>query len=842
MGKLYLRFIAGAILAATACAQPLQASELTVNDGTVVNDKAPFWFYNLDNSAFRSQTIYPAAQLADMKGNAITQIQFYLDDNSFSKAWAAEDMIISLGTTESTSFSSFGTEFVDAEFKECFRGKFEGNPGDKLMTFTFDTPYPYTDGNLVMQVSLGAAANWVYASLLGVETDNYPSAYTVDSDGKDISNADFLPKTTFTYGQLAEYEASVNPVELTFDIMLTGTTATKQVTIKNTGAKELGISVAAPSNDAFTAKAAATTIASGQTTTVDFTFAPKAEGKFNATATIDLGEAGTKTITLAGEAAKVIVGSEVTIDGLIYEVLSTTEAAVSDVEEDVTECTIPAEIITPQGATLKVISIGRDAFYWSDVTKATLPEGITEIGYGAFRSSPLAEVNIPSTVKTVGDYAFYTTKIKTLKVPEGVESIGSSVVASCSELTSIELPSTLKSIGSGAFYKTAISTLDIPAGCTTIGSGAIQACKNLTTVILPEGLTVIDKWLFQDSENLSKVVIPSTVTTICLQSFQNTAVTELSLPAALAKIESNSFNGAPVSKITVADGNTSFKTVDGVLYDAEGNFVYLYPRDASAESYTVADGCRGIIGGSFYKCLVKNVTLPETLVGIDDFAFCLSALENINIPEKVFLIGEQAFAGTNITEMTLPAGSAEQPFTDIYPALFADCAALKTVTIPATVNLLGNRAFFRCTALTEIICLGKTPLLVDEYDYYTDPFFGITPDNVTVYCPDGADILASYMDSDWAIFFKNIKNISERPTSGIGSIEAGEIAIEGGDAITITLGDTTAAVAVFSTDGRAVYSATASGSQTVDSLPAGIYIVRVAAADGSTRTAKVAVR
>ncbi len=98
------------------------------------------------------------------------------------------------------------------------------------------------------------------------------------------------------------------------------------------------------------------------------------------------------------------------------------------------------------------------------------------------------------------------------------------------------------------------------------------------------------------------------------------------------------------------------------------------------------------------------------------------------------------------------------------------------------------------------------------------------------------------MDSDWGLFFKNIKNISERPTSGIGSIEAGEIAIEGGDAITITLGDTTATVAVFSTDGRAAYSATASGLLTVDSLPAGIYIVCVAAADGSTRTAKVAVR
>ena len=51
----------------------------------------------------------------------------------------------------------------------------------------------------------------------------------------------------------------------------------------------------------------------------------------------------------------------------------------------------------------------------------------------------------------------------------------------------------------------------------------------------------------------------------------------------------------------------------------------------------------------------------------------------------------------------------------------------------------------------------------------------------------GRFILASYMDSDWGLFFKNIKNISERPTSGIGSIEAGEIAIEGGEAITITL-------------------------------------------------------
>ena len=39
-----------------------------------------------------------------------------------------------------------------------------------------------------LRVSLGAAANWVYASLLGVETDNYPSAYTVDSDGKLVAS------------------------------------------------------------------------------------------------------------------------------------------------------------------------------------------------------------------------------------------------------------------------------------------------------------------------------------------------------------------------------------------------------------------------------------------------------------------------------------------------------------------------------------------------------------------------------------------------------------------------------------------------------------------------------
>ncbi|MBM6927626.1 leucine-rich repeat domain-containing protein, partial [Pseudoflavonifractor phocaeensis] len=65
------------------------------------------------------------------------------------------------------------------------------------------------------------------------------------------------------------------------------------------------------------------------------------------------------------------------------------------------------------------------AYYVSNLTKVTLPEGLETIGDDAFASAPgLSEINLPSTLKSIGERAFKDCKVDNFTIPAGVEYIG----------------------------------------------------------------------------------------------------------------------------------------------------------------------------------------------------------------------------------------------------------------------------------------------------------------------------------------------------------------------------------------------------------------------------------
>lgn len=102
--------------------------------------------------------------------------------------------------------------------------------------------------------------------------------------------------------------------------------------------------------------------------------------------------------------------------------------------------------------------------------------------------------------------------------------------------------------------------------------------------------------------------------------------------------------------------------------------------------------------GAFYGSHVKNVTLPDSVKTIDTFAFedCHS-LKSINIPSSVTYIGQSAFVYcTSLTDITIPSS-----ITEISIGTFAYCTSLKNVTIPNSVTTIGSAAFFNCTSLTS---------------------------------------------------------------------------------------------------------------------------------------------
>ena len=511
------------------------------------------------------------------------------------------------------------------------------------------------------------------------------------------------------------------------------------------------------------------------------------------------------------------IGDEFTLNGLTYIVKSGNTVGVSSASNDVIDCVIP-QTVNNNNTDYTVVSIEKDAFYWSNIKSVSLPSTITTIGYGAFRSSPLASINLPAELTSIGEYAFYKTELTSISIPEGVTTIEASTFSQCTYLNEINLPGTLQKIGQGAFYKSGLTSLAIPASCSSLAMYAFENCPNLAQVSLPDGLTEIPMGLFQDCTSLSQINIPESVTTIKEAAFQNTGLTSIHFPKNVSAIQANSFNDTALETISVDESNTTFTLIDGALYTTDKRFIYLYPRVTTSKKYDIIDGCVAVWGGAFYGCDITTVTFPDNFIGIDAFGFCYSQLETIDLPSSIEAIWEQAFAGTKLTTVTVPEG-----VTELSDAIFGDCKSLKTVTLPSGLTDVGNRAFFRCTALETINCLGKVPAEFDAWETYTDPFYGVDCTKITVNCP--IDVVEEYKLSEWGDFFTNIVGID---FNGVSDNLINKNSISSNDGvISINIFDgNNYDVIITSINGSVIYNvANVNNNFNSSNMPHGIYIV-----------------
>lgn len=109
---------------------------------------------------------------------------------------------------------------------------------------------------------------------------------------------------------------------------------------------------------------------------------------------------------------------------------------------------------------------------------------------------------------------------------------------------------------------------------------------------------------------------------------------------------------------------------------------------------------------AFYGCdSLESVVIQDsklTEIGIAAFKNCKN-LKTINIPETVKAIGTMGFANCNSLQSTkknpvvIPKGN-----TEIMDFAFAGCKSMQYIKIPASVEMIGNCAFFECDFLSEI--------------------------------------------------------------------------------------------------------------------------------------------
>ncbi len=210
-----------------AKAQTQAQATLTVHDGPVTNQQVPVNFIFLEYYT-RSQFVIPATELTELEGNPITSITFYTHKNNvpYHSSTAAEVYVKEVNYTNITDFesNSGATTVYYGEITIDQMGR---------MTITFNSPYIYQGGNLLIGIEntspdvmkmiyfFGENVSWNSA----VAGHDYSSLESVTA----IHQINFLPKTTFTYTPLCHKPTGLSATLDSYN----GTIATLSWTARN---------------------------------------------------------------------------------------------------------------------------------------------------------------------------------------------------------------------------------------------------------------------------------------------------------------------------------------------------------------------------------------------------------------------------------------------------------------------------------------------------------------------------------------------------------------------------------------------------------------------------------
>ncbi len=125
------------------------------------------------------------------------------------------------------------------------------------------------------------------------------------------------------------------------------------------------------------------------------------------------------------------------------------------------------------------------------------------------------------------------------------------------------------------------------------------------------------------------VQLPDTIVHIGKNAFARTSIKSIRLPASVQTIHTFAFSESDLTEIQVADGNASYSSTDGVLFDADRKILIAFPA-----------GKQGV----YY--------IPDGVTAISTYAFGYTKkLQKVVVPESVTSIGEGAFGGCQLKEV-----------------------------------------------------------------------------------------------------------------------------------------------------------------------------------------------
>ena len=336
--------------------------------------------------------------------------------------------------------------------------------------------------------------------------------------------------------------------------------------------------------------------------------------------------------------------------------------------------------------------------YFGNGEKIVIPDKATQLSSGLFEGNgKIKSVIIPDSVKIISDSVFKNcTALEEVKFGKGIEDIYADAFSGCTALKEIDIPKGLTSIRNGVFSKcSALTQVVIPDNIERIGESTFADCASLSSVHLGSGLKRINYYAFRRCKLLKSITLPQSLEVVHLTAFLETGIEELYLPKNVSDI-GNITSCKNLKKIEVDPENPHLLCKDNCVISRYSGMLY-----AAIGKYKLPDD--GSIKMIFHWGLYNNpdlteIDIPEGVTKLYSSALELCKnLRRVTLPSTLEIIGERAFGSSHALEEIVIPGSVKEIQKEAF-----EFSGIKKLVIKRGVKIIGINAFHCCRQLVEV--------------------------------------------------------------------------------------------------------------------------------------------
>ena len=287
-------------------------------------------------------------------------------------------------------------------------------------------------------------------------------------------------------------------------------------------------------------------------------------------------------------------------------------------------------------------------------------------------------------VTKIAQKAFYRfTNMSSIEIPESITHIGNKAF-SRSGLISIELPNSVIEIGGKDKWVDAVYYNGQKSHYEETNPEVFAYCVYLENVVLPKNMlfTHISAGAFRGCTSLKSISIPKTVTHIGNEAFAGSGLISIIIPNNVSQIGDRSSNYA-----TFGPGGNN------IANSYQHADVFAECVDLTSVTLPSNPNFTRISSGMFRGTTsLTNISIPNTITHIDNFAFESSGLTSVFIPNSVIELGRSYIIHYFALQVLINA------------SVFANSHSLTSVIFeqPSKITRFSNRTFFGCTSLEHI--------------------------------------------------------------------------------------------------------------------------------------------